>query len=128
MQDKLSMLTGQLIKETLSLTPSEFDCLTEFRNENANKNYSLEFMERLMNEEGKGAFSCRSNRLGHMQEGHNPSPYDRNYASKLGVRAGQWIVNEIKKYIGGDSEYSTSYDFFWLFSVFSPPPIFLENW
>lgn len=72
------------------------------RNENANNNYSLEFMERLMNEEGQGAFSCRSNRLGHMQEGHNPSPYDRNYASKLGVRAGQWVVNEIKKYIGGD--------------------------
>ncbi|XP_063728291.1 ATP-dependent 6-phosphofructokinase, muscle type-like isoform X2 [Symsagittifera roscoffensis] len=65
------------------------------RNENANENYTMEFMERMLNEEGKGAFSCRSSRLGHMQEGHHPTVYDRNYASKMGVRAGQWMVRQI---------------------------------
>jgi len=72
------------------------------RNENANDNYTMEFMERLLNEEGKGSFSARSNRLGHMQEGHHPTAYDRNYASKLGVRAGQWMVKQINECTGAD--------------------------
>ncbi|XP_075255525.1 ATP-dependent 6-phosphofructokinase, liver type-like isoform X2 [Convolutriloba macropyga] len=72
------------------------------RNENANDNYTMEFMERLLNEEGKGSFSARSNRLGHMQEGHHPTAYDRNYASKMGVRAGQWMVKQINMCTGAD--------------------------
>lgn len=34
------------------------------RNENANQNYSTDFMQRLFSEEGKGLFSCRMNIIG----------------------------------------------------------------
>jgi len=38
------------------------------RNENANPNYSTEFINQLYSEEGKEYFSCRMNVLGHMQQ------------------------------------------------------------
>ena len=34
------------------------------RNENANENYTTDFLYRLFAEEGKGIFSCRQNILG----------------------------------------------------------------
>lgn len=34
------------------------------RNENANENYTTDFIFRLYSEEGKGIFSCRKNVLG----------------------------------------------------------------
>ena len=73
-----------------------------FRNENANDNYTMEFIERLLNEEGAGSLSARSNRLGHMQEGHHPTAYDRNYASKLGVRGAQWMLKQINECMAAD--------------------------
>ncbi|XP_075266266.1 ATP-dependent 6-phosphofructokinase, muscle type-like isoform X2 [Convolutriloba macropyga] len=65
------------------------------RNEKASENYTTEFIERMYNEEGDGLFTCRSNILGHIQQGANPSPYDRNYGTKLGVKAGTWIAAKI---------------------------------
>ncbi len=38
------------------------------RNEMANENYSTDFITKLLQEEGKGVFSARSNVLGHMQQ------------------------------------------------------------
>ena len=38
------------------------------RNEMANKNYTSQFIQQLMSEEGKGLFSARLNILGHMQQ------------------------------------------------------------
>ena len=38
------------------------------RNEKANENYSTDFITKLLQEEGKGIFSARSNVLGHMQQ------------------------------------------------------------
>lgn len=38
------------------------------RNERANDHYSTEFITKLLQEEGKGIFSARSNVLGHMQQ------------------------------------------------------------
>ena len=37
------------------------------RNENANENYSTDFIFRVYSEEGKGIFSCRKNVLGETQ-------------------------------------------------------------
>jgi 6-phosphofructokinase 1 len=65
------------------------------RNEKANENYTTDFIEKMYNEEGKGLFTCRSNILGHIQQGANPTPYDRNYATKLGVKAANWIAQQI---------------------------------
>ncbi|XP_034945199.1 uncharacterized protein [Chelonus insularis] len=52
------------------------------RNENSNLNYNTDFMQRLFSEEGKGLFSCRSNIIGHMQQGGSPAPFDRNLEKK----------------------------------------------
>ena len=38
------------------------------RNEMANEHYSTDFITKLLQEEGKGVFSARSNVLGHMQQ------------------------------------------------------------
>lgn len=38
------------------------------RNERANEHYSTDFITKLLQEEGKGIFSARSNVLGHMQQ------------------------------------------------------------
>ncbi len=62
------------------------------RNEMANKNYTSQFIQQLLSEEGKGVFSARLNILGHMQQGGSPSPFDRNLGIKLGARALRRIV------------------------------------
>ncbi|VDK84040.1 unnamed protein product [Onchocerca ochengi] len=68
------------------------------RNEYANKNYTTEFVSQLFAEEGKGAFSTRTNVLGHAQQGGNPTPFDRNLGTKLAARALEFIVSQILKY------------------------------
>uniref|UniRef100_A0A8C3AQ10 6-phosphofructokinase n=1 Tax=Cyclopterus lumpus TaxID=8103 RepID=A0A8C3AQ10_CYCLU len=61
------------------------------RNEKCHENYTTDFIHRLYSSEGKGIFDCRVNVLGHLQQGGAPSPFDRNFGTKLGVRAIQWI-------------------------------------
>jgi 6-phosphofructokinase 1 len=67
------------------------------RNEKANDNYNTDFIHRLYSEEGKGLFSCRSNILGHMQQGGSPSPFDRNMGTKMAAKAVEWLVDQVKK-------------------------------
>lgn len=67
------------------------------RNENANLNYSTDFMQRLFSEEGKGLFSCRMNIIGHMQQGGSPTPFDRNLGTKMGSKAVKWFSEQLKK-------------------------------
>lgn len=61
------------------------------RNEKCHENYTTDFIHRLYTAEGKGIFDCRVNVLGHLQQGGSPSPFDRNFGTKLGVRAIQWL-------------------------------------
>uniref|UniRef100_A0A1A7W6V4 ATP-dependent 6-phosphofructokinase n=1 Tax=Iconisemion striatum TaxID=60296 RepID=A0A1A7W6V4_9TELE len=61
------------------------------RNEFCHENYNTDFIHRLYSEEGKGVFDCRVNVLGHLQQGGAPTPFDRNFGTKLGVKAMQWI-------------------------------------
>jgi len=61
------------------------------------KNYNTDFIHRLYSEEGKGLFSCRSNILGHMQQGGSPSPFDRNMGTKMAAKAVEWLVDQLKK-------------------------------
>ncbi|XP_050395113.1 ATP-dependent 6-phosphofructokinase isoform X2 [Patella vulgata] len=67
------------------------------RNECANENYTSDFIYRLYSEEGKGTFSCRLNVLGHMQQGGVPSPYDRNYGTKMAAKAVNWVIEQIEE-------------------------------
>ncbi|ROT70143.1 phosphofructokinase [Penaeus vannamei] len=68
------------------------------RNENANENYTTDFIFRLYSEEGKGIFSCRKNVLGHMQQGGSPSVFDRNMGTKMAAKAVNWMTEEMLKY------------------------------
>uniref|UniRef100_A0A7N8WXS3 Phosphofructokinase, liver a n=1 Tax=Mastacembelus armatus TaxID=205130 RepID=A0A7N8WXS3_9TELE len=65
------------------------------RNENSHENYTTDFIYRMYSAEGKGIFDCRVNVLGHLQQGGVPSPFDRNFGTKLGVRAIQWISEKL---------------------------------
>ncbi|XP_043521112.1 ATP-dependent 6-phosphofructokinase isoform X1 [Frieseomelitta varia] len=77
------------------------------RNENANLNYSTDFMQRLFSEEGKGLFSCRMNIIGHMQQGGSPTPFDRNLGTKMGSKAVEWFSDQLKKYTNADNKITT---------------------
>ncbi|XP_056127316.1 ATP-dependent 6-phosphofructokinase, liver type [Rhinichthys klamathensis goyatoka] len=65
------------------------------RNEKCHEQYTTDFIHKLYSAEGKGVFDCRVNVLGHLQQGGVPTPFDRNYGTKLGVRAVQWLTDKM---------------------------------
>ncbi|XP_032994493.1 ATP-dependent 6-phosphofructokinase, muscle type isoform X2 [Lacerta agilis] len=67
------------------------------RNEKCNENYTTEFIYSLYSEEGKGIFDTRKNVLGHMQQGGSPTPFDRNFGTKMGAKAVAWMSGKIKE-------------------------------
>uniref|UniRef100_A0A5F9D5Z9 ATP-dependent 6-phosphofructokinase n=1 Tax=Oryctolagus cuniculus TaxID=9986 RepID=A0A5F9D5Z9_RABIT len=67
------------------------------RNEKCNENYTTDFIFNLYSEEGKGIFDSRKNVLGHMQQGGSPTPFDRNFATKMGAKAMNWMAGKIKE-------------------------------
>ncbi|XP_060638524.2 ATP-dependent 6-phosphofructokinase, platelet type isoform X1 [Anolis sagrei] len=66
------------------------------RNENSSENYTTDFIYQLYSEEGKGVFDCRKNVLGHMQQGGAPSPFDRNFGTKISAKAVLWLSKKLK--------------------------------
>ncbi len=56
-------------------------------NENASPAYTLDMIEHVMDVEGGDNFDVRSVRLGHVQRGGSPSPFDRILAARLGNAA-----------------------------------------
>ncbi|XP_029936551.1 ATP-dependent 6-phosphofructokinase, liver type [Myripristis murdjan] len=65
------------------------------RNEKCHEHYTTDFIHKLYSSEGKGIFDCRVNVLGHLQQGGVPTPFDRNFGTKLGVRAMQWLSEKL---------------------------------
>ena len=57
------------------------------RNENANPVYTTPFISALFEEEGSDLFAVRQTILGHLQQGGNPSPFDRIQATRLAARS-----------------------------------------
>ncbi|XP_064596985.1 ATP-dependent 6-phosphofructokinase-like isoform X2 [Liolophura sinensis] len=72
------------------------------RNENANSNYTTNFIYQLFSEEGKGTFTCRMNVLGHMQQGGQPTPFDRNYGTKMAAKAVEHLIGQVEEYSRDD--------------------------
>ncbi len=64
------------------------------RNEDANPTYDTIFMSALFEEESGGAFAVRESILGHLQQGGDPSPFDRIQATKLGRRCVGFLIEE----------------------------------
>ncbi|XP_077008002.1 ATP-dependent 6-phosphofructokinase, platelet type isoform X2 [Tamandua tetradactyla] len=77
------------------------------RNENCSENYTTDFICQLYSEEGKGVFDCRKNVLGHMQQGGAPSPFDRNFGTKISAKAMQWITVKLKESRGKGKRFVT---------------------
>ncbi|RPJ71496.1 MAG: 6-phosphofructokinase [Acidobacteria bacterium] len=64
------------------------------RNENANPTYSTSFMSSLFEEESGGAFAVRESILGHLQQGGDPSPFDRIQATRLARRCVGYLIEQ----------------------------------
>ncbi|NP_001309998.1 ATP-dependent 6-phosphofructokinase, platelet type isoform 5 [Homo sapiens] len=77
------------------------------RNESCSENYTTDFIYQLYSEEGKGVFDCRKNVLGHMQQGGAPSPFDRNFGTKISARAMEWITAKLKEARGRGKKFTT---------------------
>jgi 6-phosphofructokinase 1 len=63
------------------------------RNEKVNPVYSTPFISDLFEAEGKGVFEVRQAILGHLQQGGNPSPFDRIQATRLTVKCMDFLID-----------------------------------
>jgi 6-phosphofructokinase 1 len=63
------------------------------RNEYANDIYSTGFMCALFEEEGRELFDVRPAILGHLQQGGDPSPFDRIQATRLGRVCLEYLID-----------------------------------
>lgn len=63
------------------------------RNENANAIYDTSFICKLLEEEGGDLFEVRQSILGHLQQGGNPSPFDRVLAARYAV----WCIDYLEE-------------------------------
>jgi len=64
------------------------------RNEQANPLYTTDFMVALFEEEGKDLFDVRPAILGHLQQGGDPSPFDRIQATRLARRCVEFLSEQ----------------------------------
>jgi 6-phosphofructokinase 1 len=67
------------------------------RNELANLTYTTQFMCALFEEEGGDLFDVRQAILGHIQQGGNPSPFDRIMASRLAVECINYLEIQVQQ-------------------------------
>ncbi len=65
------------------------------RNEMANEIYTTNFMSALFEEEGGELFDVRQAILGHLQQGGDPSPFDRILATRLASHSLQFLEEQI---------------------------------
>jgi 6-phosphofructokinase 1 len=64
------------------------------RSEGANQVYTTSFMCSLFEEEGHGLFDVRQSILGHLQQGGDPSPFDRIQATRLARLCLEFLIGE----------------------------------
>ncbi|MCX6544017.1 MAG: 6-phosphofructokinase [Acidobacteria bacterium] len=67
------------------------------RNEDANTVYDTVFMGKLFEQEGGHLFDVRQSILGHLQQGGDPSPFDRIQATRLARLAVEFLIREIER-------------------------------
>ena len=67
------------------------------RNEHAHPRYTTDFMCTLFAEEGQGFFDVRQAILGHLQQGGNPTPFDRILATRLAATSIERLITEAGK-------------------------------
>ena len=65
------------------------------KSQNASDNYTLDIIQNIFNEEGRGIFNCNTASIGDVQMGSTPTPFDRVLAHCSGLEAGCWMVEQI---------------------------------
>ncbi|MBQ7529282.1 6-phosphofructokinase, partial [bacterium] len=73
-------------------------------NENANS-YTTEELERMFEIESEDIYDVRKAILGHIQQGGDPSPFDRTFAARISEYAMDWLCNEVFKAMDEKREY-----------------------
>jgi 6-phosphofructokinase 1 len=92
-QDVYQLITGFKKGKRLGLV---------IRSEDANRTYSIDFMSALFREESGDLFDVRQAVLGHLQQGGNPKPFDRNLATRLATNC----INILEEKIMADDKES----------------------
>jgi 6-phosphofructokinase 1 len=64
------------------------------RNEYAHEVYTTDFMVRLFEAEGGNLFDVRQAILGHIQQGGNPTPFDRIHATRLATQCIDYLIDQ----------------------------------
>jgi 6-phosphofructokinase 1 len=67
------------------------------RNEDANQLYDTQFLAAIFEEEGGDLFDVRMAVLGHLQQGGDPTPYDRILATQLTSEAIDYLVDQCEE-------------------------------
>jgi 6-phosphofructokinase 1 len=67
------------------------------RNEYANPVYTTGFIAALFEEEAGGLFDVRQAILGHLQQGGNPSPFDRIQATRLSAKCLEFLIGSAER-------------------------------
>lgn len=65
------------------------------RNERASPHYTTDFLCRLFEEESQTRFDVRQDILGYIQQGGNPSPFDRILATRLATRCIDYLTQQL---------------------------------
>jgi len=66
------------------------------RNEDANPIYTTPFIKALFEEEGGDLFDVRQAILGHLQQGGDPSPFDRILALRFANHCIEYLINQLQ--------------------------------
>lgn len=67
------------------------------RNEYANPIYTTAFIAALFEEEAGGLFDVRTAILGHLQQGGNPTPFDRIHATRLATKCIDFLIEATER-------------------------------
>jgi 6-phosphofructokinase 1 len=67
------------------------------RNENADRIYTTGFIHALFEKEGGDLFDVREAVLGHVQQGGDPTPFDRIQATRLAARCMEYLVEQASR-------------------------------
>jgi 6-phosphofructokinase 1 len=73
------------------------------RSENADPVYTTGFLTSLLEKEGGELFDAREAILGHIQEGGNPSPFDRIQATRLTARCIDFLADQLESGTGASA-------------------------
>jgi len=67
------------------------------KSEYANKIYTTPFISALYEEDGGEVFDVRQTILGHVQQGGNPSSFDRSMATKMAAKSIDFLIKKVRK-------------------------------